>query len=194
MQSCSDHSRRSVHCRFRTVDKGRVALVVEQEVRWPISRVEVRGRVVILIQPQVITVDTEVDVEPAVAIVVRDGSVGESAFRRSRKSERVMASARRCRRRDSGRAAARFHRPQAGPAGRCCGSPQRGRMPCCQGHPTPAFSVTSSKVPSPRLRYSRFGRPGRLAHVQIVEAIAIVVTRSHTVVAINVDAAGPVQL
>ena len=59
--------------------------------------------------------------------------------------------------------------------------------------PTPEDAVMSSKVPSPRLRYSRLGRPGRLADVEIVEAVAVDIADRNAIVAVDVDAAGSVE-
>ena len=51
----------------------------------------------------------------------------------------------------------------------------------------------SSNVPSPRLRYSRFGKPRRLANVKIVEAVAVDIADRNAVVPVNVDPARAVE-
>src|SRR5205807_10368959 len=50
--------------------KGVIAFVVKQEVRRAIAGVEVRSRIVILIKAHVVVVDTEIDVETSVTVVI----------------------------------------------------------------------------------------------------------------------------
>src|SRR4029077_5544070 len=66
-----------------------VAVVVQQKVRRPVARVKVGDGIVILVQTHVIAVETEINVETPVAIVIGDSGVGESSLRRSCKLERI---------------------------------------------------------------------------------------------------------
>src|SRR5882762_11177385 len=67
---------------FGAIDKLRAAFIVKKKIRRTIAGVEVRRRIVILVETEIITVEAEIDVEAAVAIIVGDGGVGESALRR----------------------------------------------------------------------------------------------------------------
>src|SRR5258708_2522912 len=54
---------------------------MQQKIRWAIARVEVRSRVVILGQTEVVAVETKIDIEAAVVVVVGHRSMGEGALR-----------------------------------------------------------------------------------------------------------------
>ena len=54
-----------------------VALVMQQKVRRPVPRVEVGRGIVILVKPQVVAVQAQVDVEPAVPVVISNRRVGK---------------------------------------------------------------------------------------------------------------------
>jgi hypothetical protein len=62
---------------------------VQQEVWRSIARVEIRNGIVILIQAYVVAVETEINVETPVAIVIGDGRVSESSLGRSRELEGI---------------------------------------------------------------------------------------------------------
>src|SRR5947209_7626906 len=64
-----------------------VPVVVEQEVGRSVARVKIGSGIVILLQPQVIVVKTEVEVEPPVAIIVGNGSVSEDSLWRMLKEK-----------------------------------------------------------------------------------------------------------
>src|SRR5258707_12976061 len=67
---------------FGAIDKFRAAFIVKKKIGRAIACVEVRRRVVILIKPEIITVETEIDIEATAIIVVGNGGVRESALRR----------------------------------------------------------------------------------------------------------------
>src|SRR6185295_20227548 len=71
------------------VSESRVAFIVQQEVRRPIARVEVRHGIVVLVEAGVVAVQAKIDVEPPVTIVVRDGGVGECSLGELGKPEGV---------------------------------------------------------------------------------------------------------
>src|SRR6267142_2983845 len=68
--------------RFGAIDKGSTAFIVKKKIGRAIAGVEVRRRVVILIEAEIVTVEAKIDIEAAVAIVVGNGGVSKSAFRR----------------------------------------------------------------------------------------------------------------
>ena len=53
---------------------------MQQKIRRAIARVEVRNRIVVLIESDVVAVQTKVDIEASIAVVVGDGSVGECSL------------------------------------------------------------------------------------------------------------------
>src|SRR5579862_5518598 len=75
--------------RNRTIHKCAIAFVVKQEVWRPVACIEIRRRVMILIEAEIVAVEAEVDVEPSVTVVVRDGSVRERALRSVRKPKGI---------------------------------------------------------------------------------------------------------
>ena len=68
-------------------DESEIAFVVKEAVGRPVTRVVVGDRVVILIEPQVVHVGAEVEIEAAVAVVVGSGGVGECALRLLREAK-----------------------------------------------------------------------------------------------------------
>src|SRR5579859_109259 len=60
---------------FCEIYKRAIALVVKEEVRRAVARVEIRRRVVILVEPEIIGIKAEIDVEFSVAVVVGNGRV-----------------------------------------------------------------------------------------------------------------------
>src|SRR6185437_7175655 len=71
------------------VMKRAVACIAHQEIRRPVFRVVVGTGIAVLAGTLVIDVETEVDVEPAIAIVIGDGGAGEGALRRGCELKRI---------------------------------------------------------------------------------------------------------
>src|SRR5262249_54970919 len=71
------------------VAEGTVAVVAHHEVGRAILRVEIWRGITILISSLVIEIEAEINVEPAVTIVVGDGCAGERALRRIRELKGV---------------------------------------------------------------------------------------------------------
>ena len=59
--------------------------------------------------------------------------------------------------------------------------------------PTPAFSVTSSNVPSPAVAIEAVRQARGLADIEIVETVVVVVSRGDAVVAVDIDADGSIE-
>jgi len=62
---------------------------VKQEIGRTVASVEVRRRIVILIEAEVVAVETKIDVETTIVVIVGDGGVREGTLRRGCKFERV---------------------------------------------------------------------------------------------------------
>src|SRR5205085_2262089 len=60
-----------------TVTKAAIAFVVEEEVWRTVARVKIRNGITILVESYVIRVQAEVDVQAAVAVIIRNGGAGE---------------------------------------------------------------------------------------------------------------------
>src|SRR5260370_28232829 len=74
---------------FGDVAKGSITIVAQQEIGRTVLRVVVRHRIAILVVALVISVEAEINVQPAVAIIVGNGRAGKSSLRRSCELEGV---------------------------------------------------------------------------------------------------------
>src|SRR5882724_2644574 len=74
---------------FGSIQEGRIAFVVQQEVGRTIPRVEVRCWVVILVEAYIVAVQTEIDIESSIAVIVRRGSVRKGTLRGLDKLESI---------------------------------------------------------------------------------------------------------
>src|ERR1700751_2935674 len=75
--------------RFGPVDKDCIPLIMEKEICRTIPRIEIRHRVVILVQSQVVAIHAEIDVQASVTVIVCDRSVRKCSFGRMRKLEGI---------------------------------------------------------------------------------------------------------
>jgi len=69
--------------------EGGISFVVEEEVRRAVPRVVVGKREVVLLDPLIVIIQTEVNIQAPVAIVIAEGCAGEGSLRRLRESKRV---------------------------------------------------------------------------------------------------------
>ena len=65
----------------RHVAKGAIALIAHQEIRRAVVRIVIRSWKFVLPSSLIVGVQTEVDIEPAVAIIIGDGRAGKCALR-----------------------------------------------------------------------------------------------------------------
>src|ERR1700676_4495811 len=178
--------------RLRTILKSCVAFVVKQEVRRPIACIEIRSRIVILVQTQVVGVEAKINIKTSIAVVVSRGSVRERSLRRPRKLEGIA-----------------FQRKLSVPL------IQKEQRPAATNHQKilePFVLKISEKRASRAIQHadSRLLRhilkrsiplivietvrkSRRLADVQVVESVVVNISGRQAVVAVNVDAAGPIQ-
>src|SRR5579863_212486 len=73
----------------RNIAKRSVALVAHHEVRRTVFRGVVRDGILVLIRALVIGVETEINIQPAVAVIIGQGGAGESSLRWLREMKRV---------------------------------------------------------------------------------------------------------
>ena len=73
----------------RAVNEVPISFIMEKKIGRAIARVEIRRRVVVLIEAEIIGVETKVDVEAAIAIVVGQSGMGECAQRRLGEGKRA---------------------------------------------------------------------------------------------------------
>src|SRR5208283_2782764 len=71
------------------VTKGSISVVAHQEIGWTVVGVVVRNRILVLIRALVIDIQTEVNVEQAIAIIVGGGRTREGPLRRIGKLKRI---------------------------------------------------------------------------------------------------------
>ena len=71
------------------VAESSVAVVTHHEIRWTIFGGVVRNRIFVLIGALVIGVEAKINVEPAIAVIVGNGSAGKSSLRQFREVECV---------------------------------------------------------------------------------------------------------
>src|SRR5881628_841722 len=71
------------------IPESSVAIVTHQEVGRSVLRVVVRRRIFVLIRTLVIKVETEINVEPAIAVIIGDGGAGEGSLRRIAEPKRI---------------------------------------------------------------------------------------------------------
>src|SRR5208283_862269 len=71
------------------VVKCSVAVVAKHEIRRTILRVEIRHRIAVLIRSLVVGIKTEIDVQPAIPVIICDSGASESALRDVSKPKRV---------------------------------------------------------------------------------------------------------
>ena len=74
---------------FRTILKSPVSLVVAQKIGRPVASIEVGNRIVILIQSQIVAIQTKIDVEQSVSVIVGDGCVSEGSLWRMPELESI---------------------------------------------------------------------------------------------------------
>ena len=72
-----------------TILKSCVPLIVEQEIGRPVAGVKIWNGIVILVQAQIVTIETEINIKQTVAIIIGDGGVCESSLRRTRELEGI---------------------------------------------------------------------------------------------------------
>ena len=162
-------------------------MVAHQEIRRPVLRVVIRRRIFVLPGALVVGVQAEINVEPAIAIIVRDGRAGESSLRRIRELECVGLLA---------KLAAAFIQKQQRAVGahhndvlaaviveigeqrarRIFQDPQAGRLGDVFERSVAAIAIET------------IGQAGRLANVKIVEAVVVDVSDRDSVVPVDVDA------
>jgi len=75
--------------RLRAVAKRAVPFIVQEKIRRTVARIEIWNRIVILIQAGVIAIQTKINIQQAVAVVICNRSVRERALRRPRKLKRI---------------------------------------------------------------------------------------------------------
>ena len=169
-----------------------VALVAHQEIGRTVFGVVIRRRIFVLPRALVVGVEAEVNVEPAVAIVVGGGRSGESSLRRVRELERVGLLA---------KLAAAFVQKQQRAvgahhdhvltaiiveigeerAGRVFQDAQAGRFGDVLKRSVAAVAVEP------------IGQARRLANVEIIETVVVDVGDRNAVVSVDVDARGAVE-
>src|SRR5207253_9810931 len=76
-------------CGFCPVQKSAMPFVVKQKVRRAVPRVKIRRGIMILVKSHIIAVEAKINVEPSVAIVVRNGGMRERPLRRLHKLEGI---------------------------------------------------------------------------------------------------------
>src|SRR5215469_3346904 len=74
---------------LRAILEDAIAFVVQKKVWRAIAGVEIRNRVVILIEARVVAVQAEIDVEASIPVVVGGGGVRERSRRRIGKPESI---------------------------------------------------------------------------------------------------------
>src|SRR5712671_3321819 len=75
------------------VAKGSIAIVSHHEIGRTIFGVVIRNGILVLVGPLVIDVQTKIDVQESVAIVVGNGRTGESSLRTAGELERIRLAA-----------------------------------------------------------------------------------------------------
>ncbi len=177
----------------RPIEKGSITFVVKQEVGRPITRVKVRRWIVILIQAEIVTVKTEINVEFTVTVVVGDGCMGEGALRRARKAERVSLAC-------EGAVAAVEKEERSSAAHHkkvlqaVVAEVRKERAGGVVQHADAGLFRHIFKGAITLIAVQPVRQTGRLAYVQVIKAVAIVISRGHAIVAVDVDAARPIQL
>src|SRR5229473_8639091 len=78
---------------FRDIAKGSVPVVAHHEIRRTILSVVIRHGVAVLIRALVIGVKAKIDVQPSVAVIIRNGGTGEGALGRIGKLESIRLEA-----------------------------------------------------------------------------------------------------
>ena len=169
-----------------------VAVVAHQEVRRTVVGVEIRQGIFVLIGALIVDVQTEVDIEVAIAIVVGDRRSGEGSLRRLREMKCV-------------RLLAKLSLPFVHVKHRAVGADddqvlvatvaeirkQRAGSVLEDAEPGDVRDVLESSIPAIAIEAVR--QTSRLADVDVIEAVAINVSHCDSVVPVDVDAAGLIK-
>ena len=145
-----------------------------------------------MVQAQVVTVETEINVEQAVVVIIGDGRVGESSLGWARELEGIALEQ-------------KLSFPLVQQEQRTAGANHEkvlhslvleireegaGRV-VQHVHSGLLRHILEGSVAA--IAIQAVGKPGGLANVQVVEAVVVDVSRRHAVVAIDIDPAGSVQ-
>ena len=146
----------------------------------------------ILIEPQIVAIEAEINVEASVAVVVGDRCVGECSLRRPRELKGVPL--------DRERAVSLIEKEQRAPATHHQQVlqplvPKIGeeRARSAVQHSDAGLFCHVFKSPVALVSIKPVRQSCRLADVKIVEAIVVIVAGRHAVVAVHIDAARAIE-
>src|ERR1700736_6056981 len=177
---------------FRNVTKGAVTIVAHHEIGRTILRIVIRHRITILVGALIKRVQAKINIQPAVTVIIRNGGSRERASRRIFKVK--------CIRLDSKFSSAKIAKQQRAVrtyhdhilAPTVIEIREEGARRIFQNYKSGqlgnVFKGAVAAVPEQTI-----GKPGRLANIKIVKAIAINVGDRDSVVPINIDTAGAVK-
>jgi len=173
-------------------DEGEIAFVVKETVGRAVAGVVVGDGVVILIEPQVVLVGAEVEVEAAVAVVVGCGGVGEGALGLLRETKSIALEG-------EGAVAAIFVEQGTGAAedeeileAAVAEVGEEGGGGVIEDADAGLFGhIFESAVAT--ISVEAVGQAGGLADVEIVEAVVVVIACCDAVVAVDIDTDGAVE-
>ena len=176
----------------RAVDKNSIPLVMQKEIWRTIPRIEIRHRVVVLVQSQVVAIHAEIDIQASVAVVVGDRRMRECSFGRMRKLEGISLN-RECAIsliEEQQWAAATYHQKILQTSVLKVGEERAGSV--VQYTDAGLFGdILKRSVAA--VAVEPIGQSRRLADVQVVVAIIVEVAGGHAVVAIHINAARAIE-
>ena len=174
------------------IAKCAVAVVAHHEVRRPVVGVIIRRRILILVRALVIDVEAEVDIEPAVAVVIGHRCAGKRSLRRRSELKRIRLLA---------KLAAAFiqeqhravcpHDDQVLPSVVVDIDKKRARGVFDDADARCFRDVLKGSVASISIEPVR--NAAGLAQIEVVKSVAIDVANRNAVVAVDIDAASAVE-
>ena len=146
----------------------------------------------VLVEPQVVAIQAEINIQTSVAVVVGDRRMGKRPLRRALELERVLL--------DRKRSIALIEKKQ-----RTTTANDQKVLPsfvfevCEQGarrvvqHADAGLLRHVFQRPIAPVAVEPVWQARRLADIQVIESVIVVVTRGDPIVAVNIDAAGTIQ-
>ena len=174
------------------VDERAIAFITKKEIRRAITRVVIGDWIVILIEPHIVGVSAEVDIQASVTVVVGERGVSESASWRGGEFECValeLEAAIALIDEKQRAAAADDKQILTAPVVEICKQSAGGAVE----HANAGLLGDVFKGAVAAIAIEAIGKAGRLAYIEVVKSIVVEVSGGDPIVAVNVDAAGSIK-